>query len=168
MSALYRLQIVSSTPDHAIGAYGNVAIHIWHIHTRKAALRHVEEMSRRAKAAGDGHFAYFGVIGPSAPMPEADVRAELARHMRDHSQHVVASANVFEGDGFRAAAVRNVVTGIGLIARQPFPHRVFKTTADSARWIEEQLRAANQSAPLWQDLDAAVAELRGAPHDPTA
>jgi hypothetical protein len=40
-----------------------------------------------------------------------------------------------------AASIRSVVVGLTLLARQAFPHRVFKSVADATAWIEgEHLR----------------------------
>ena len=61
-------------------------------------------------------------------MPPAASRNELAATLRGAS-FIKASAVAFEGQGFRAAAVRGVVTGLTALARQPFPHKVFAHVA---------------------------------------
>jgi hypothetical protein len=58
------------------------------------------------------------------------------------ADHVNASAVVLEGTSFRAAFVRSIVTGLTMLAHQPFPHqvcsmeeaeRVFELAADGTR-----------------------------------
>lgn len=72
------------------------------------------------------------------------VRDELAKVLRGVSTSVACSALVFEGGGFRAAAVRAITTTINQVARQPFPHRVFATVDEASLWmgsLSEQLNA---------------------------
>ncbi len=75
------------------------------------------------------------VVEAAAEMPDAGARDELARLFRSLSTSVICSALVFEGDGFRAATVRALTTTINLVARQPFPHKVFATVGDAAKWM---------------------------------
>ena len=48
---------------------------------------------------------------------------------------MMLSAVVHEGTGFRAAAVRSVVTGLAMMANLPYPHKVFATVDDAGRWL---------------------------------
>jgi hypothetical protein len=47
----------------------------------------------------------------------------------------ISSAFTIEGDGFAAAAMRSIVTGIFLAARPTYPIQVFPTRAQAAAWL---------------------------------
>ena len=87
-----------------------------------------------------------------------DVRLALADYLSGCRGKMVLSAVVHEGSGFRAAAVRSVVTGLAMMANLPYPHKVFANVDDAARWL-------NLSSPVgkdWNDtaLIEAVREVR--------
>ena len=59
-----------------------------------------------------------------------------------------------ESDGFRASAVRSVATGLAILARQPFPHRVFPSITTASDWLGKELRAAGlKNEGGYQDKD---------------
>ena len=47
-----------------------------------------------------------------------------------------------EGDGFVAASIRALLTGVALAIRAPYPNKVFRTVDEALPWVEEQLRKA--------------------------
>ena len=51
---------------------------------------------------------------------------------------MVVSAVIFEGSGFKSAAVRGVVTGMTMLAQQRYPHRVFATIEEASGWYAEK------------------------------
>lgn len=98
------------------------------------------------------------IVEQNAPLPSAEARRAMAEFLSTRRGRIAASAVVFEGAGFRAAAVRGVVTGLTLVAQQPFPHRVFAVVKDAAAWICGAGPAEwTGQAPR---LDGAVAALR--------
>jgi hypothetical protein len=64
-----------------------------------------------------------------------------------------------EGTGFRAAAVRSVVTGLTMLARQAYPHRVC-SLPDAVSMFAQTLPAASGRAINPTALRAAIDELR--------
>jgi hypothetical protein len=71
--------------------------------------------------------------------------------MADAKGHLLGMAQVIAGDGFGAASVRSVLSGIQLTVRPDYPIRVFGDTQAARPWIEEVLVAANR-AELARDL----------------
>ena len=55
--------------------------------------------------------------------------------LRNGAGRIRMSAVVHEGAGFRAAAVRSVVTGIAMLSKVPFPHHIFATVEQAAKWL---------------------------------
>ena len=153
------LEVIESTIDHAVGTFGNVSIYVFRRQTLPSSVPAVVRAFDDARRAGGGTFANYGVIEPEAPLPEPNVRAQLAHLMRD-AEGINASAVIFEGTGFRAAAVRVVTTGMALVARQPYPHRVFSSTTSAAEWTAAQMARRGLPCPIASELDKAVQALR--------
>ena len=82
------------------------------------------------RTAEDGSGELHGIV------PSAAARAELARTFEILGDTIACSALVFEGDGFRAAAVRAIATTISQVSRSPFPHRVFSSIEKAGEWME--------------------------------
>lgn len=75
-------------------------------------------------------------------MPNAAARKEaelVAKSVRDA---VIVQAQIVEGEGFVAASMRALLTGVMLAIRAPYPNKVFKTVEDALPWVEGQLRRA--------------------------
>ena len=67
---------------------------------------------------------------------------------------------MFEGSGFRAAAVRSVVVGLTMLAKQGFPHKVFANLPDAADWLDAELAHTVADPFSARDLCRAIRELR--------
>ena len=110
--------------------------------------RHVQRHFRR----WDGRSVAVTVLEPSAaqsvPKEVRDESAALAGEFKS-----LAAATVIEGSGFRAAAVRTAVASLFLLARPPFPHKVFGDLAEGAGWV---IATGLRSAPVGASSDDVV------------
>lgn len=157
------LMVIESTPDHVIGTLENVSFHVWRHRTLAAAVPAVIEAFARARGQGGGRFANVGIVEANAPLPESEVRSQLARLMRDAGEEIVASSMTFEGTGFRAAAVRSAVMGLSLMARQPYPHRIFASVGEATDWLVSQMRRRQAPSPPSSTIRRAIRRLRATP-----
>lgn len=146
-------------PDVAIITWRNIYAVVWRNETTLPASEMVhkrcEEFARRHP---DG-VGMLTVVTANAPMPPAESRERLARFMREGT-YVMASAVAFEGTGFRAAAIRSVVTGLTMLARQPFPHKIFATLEDASGWLATQLREKGIGRCVGFELSDAITTSR--------
>jgi hypothetical protein len=69
-----------------------------------------------------------------------------------------AVVQVVEGQGFRAAAIRGVLIGMGLVIRPKHPEKVCQTVGEGAQFLCQY----SDGRLLPHDVVRAVAELRGA------
>lgn len=128
------IEILAATDDYLHAAVGPVFLLVWRGETTSAGVNATEAaMEKMAKMSGD-RFGLLTVVEPNAPLPPGEVRDQLAA-LLGRLPWITASAVVFEGKGFRAAAVRSVVTGLTLLAKQPYPHKVFGTTEEGTQWL---------------------------------
>jgi hypothetical protein len=153
--------VLTSDDDHMTAIWGPVFFTVWKKVSRVEAARAIQYALRDLAASVPGRrVACLTVIEPRADLPDADTRTAVANIFRFNAESIVCSANVMEGEGFRAAAVRGVVTGIALVARQPFPNHVFPSVSLSAAWICRALVNAGAASVAPGDLIAAVDEVR--------
>jgi hypothetical protein len=73
---------------------------------------------------------------------------------------MVAAAQVVEGTGFRAAAVRSALTLIEMALRPPYAMKIFSDASSGARWLSSELEATAAYAPDAGQLIKVVHELR--------
>jgi hypothetical protein len=146
-------------PDYCFAEWRDVFIILWRKQTTMEGVERLMELCN-AFAAERPHFFLLTVVEMNAPLPEAKVRERLATFLAQHGQKIKRSAVVFEGSGFRAAAVRGVVTGLTMLARMPYPHKVFAASREAAGWMR------GDDDPSVGGLDSrellsALADLRG-------
>lgn len=133
------VQLCDASVDHAVGTVEQVLVIIWRVRTLVSA---VDAISRAYDAlivdCPEG-IGLLNIVEQTAPMPTSDARERIAAFLRE-STGIKASAVAFEGTGFRAAAVRSVVAGLSLLARQPFPHKIFPTLETASDWLVPELK----------------------------
>lgn len=146
--------------DYAIAVYRDLFLLVWRHETTMegcAAVR--EELFGLARSRPEG-IALITIVEELAPMPPSNSRQALAKILTDASGHIRGSAVVFEGTGFRAAAVRSAVVGLTVLARQKFAHKVFSNLSDAATWLHATLGDALERGFSVREVEQAVAEIR--------
>jgi hypothetical protein len=151
--------IRDSTKDHIIGAWERVAVVVFREETTIEGVRNLTAVcDDLARQHPEGIFL-LTIVAPNAPMPPSVVRSAVAAFLAARAGQLIASAVVYEGAGFRAAAVRSVVTGVSMVSKPPYPHKVFSSVAAAARWFA----GMSPIARIWggDAIVAAVTEMRG-------
>ncbi len=149
-------RIVALEPDYCLAVWEQVFIVIWRHDTTMDGVRALERQHTEHGQAHPGGGGLLTIIEQGAPMPSSEVRTALAKFMTAGARFIRSSAVAFEGAGFRAAAVRGVVTGLTMLARQPYPHKVFATMPEAIQWLGTSLK---QTAQLDLDSSALLAAL---------
>lgn len=115
--------VVTKTHDYALASLNEIAAIIW---LRETTLEGIQSSNRLVAEVARHHpkgIALLTVISEVAPMPSSEARRALADLMSAHLR-IRCSAVIMEGTGFRAAAVRSVVTGLMLLSHHEYPHRM--------------------------------------------
>ena len=129
---------------HAVVSVGNVFINV----VRKPAT---VGMIRETRRQVQRHFRRWNNQCVAVSVLEPTAAQAVPREVRDESAALtaefpsLAAATVIEGSGFRAAATRTAVSGMFLISRPTYPHKVFASLTESARWVIETVK---RTAPL--------------------
>lgn len=150
-----RVSSVVSAPGFNAGLVGPLHISVWDAavtteHARNAATL----LTTLAKS--EPRVLVLAVLGPNTPPPDGAVRDIFASEFARLGNRVMAVANVIEGQGFRAAAMRAVVTGLTLVVRANHPQKACATVEEGSLWIAEQ----SEGAVTASDITRAVLQLR--------
>lgn len=152
------LKSVTSAPGFRAGLFGPLHISIWdtqvvpeHARSAAALLAQLGRVEDRALV--------LAVLGPNTPPPDGIVRDIFASEFSRLGPRVVAVANVIEGQGFRAAAMRAVVTGLALVIQAGPRQKACMTLEEGAMFIAERSEGRLQAdavrrAALGLRLDA--------------
>jgi hypothetical protein len=87
--------------------------------------------------------AFLCVIEPTAKPPDDALRKASNRMIADHGDALKCVAVVIEGEGFRAAITRGVISGMALLHPRRTPGASFSNIGEALGWIH--LRVPLQS-----------------------
>lgn len=152
------LSVVSRTPTHIIATQGDLEIVIWRGSTTLDAVETIRTSLGELTRSYPKGIGVLQVVEVTAPPPDAAARNALSNVLRGAGKAVRGSAIVFEGTGFKMAAVRAIVTGLTMLARPEFPHVVFADLHEASAWVAAYLSGAGsgRDVTIW----SAVSELR--------
>lgn len=151
--------IVERDDDYVLASWQQIFVVVWRHDT---TLQGVEALHRECRQFAAEHARGIGlltIVSEKAPMPASAARHAVADFLAQGSTYIKCSAVLMEGTGFRAAAVRSVVTGLTMLAKQAYPHRVC-SLPDAVTLLSRTLPAASGRAVNPTALHAAIDELR--------
>jgi hypothetical protein len=151
--------------DCLIATWNNVVICVWCKATNGVGVAALHTAyDAHAKEHPQGVFL-MTIVEQHAETPSQAIRAAIARFLEKGAGRTTLSAVVQEGTGFRAAFVRSIVTGVALLAKLPYPHKVFGSVTEATIWF----RIVAPVAQPWSDeqLIEAVREVRERTQDST-
>ncbi len=145
--------------DHAFGGWRDFLVVIWRGETTMEGIAELEAHLAAFAAGQPDGVVLVTIVERRAPLPPGKVRDALARFMA-RSASIRASGVVFEGSGFRASAVRSVVTGLTMLAKQPYPHKVFATVEQASVWLVEETNRVMGRSYQPEDLIGGIEAIR--------
>jgi hypothetical protein len=128
------LQFVHRGPGFAAGGFGPLAVSIWESVPTEAHAKQAASVLASVSRSQD-HMLVMAVVGRDTPPPDAIVRDIVAREMANVSPNVRGMAQVIEGAGFRAATMRAVLTGMGIVIKPKYPQKVFVTIDEAGEFL---------------------------------
>lgn len=156
---------VECTEDHAFGIYRGALLYVWRRRATAESCRVwrrvMYEASRRPRIAPG---VVLGIVEATSPPPDLEVRNELVQLVADNvNGYIRAGAVVYEGDGFRAAMVRGVTTGLQLLSRHAYPQTVCSSVAAGASFLVAELQRQGHASCAQAELVYAMELLRAHP-----
>lgn len=132
------------TPRYALGTFGPVLLQLWQLATPDEGARRARILARGLRADGHTRTATLIVVPESSVMPSAEAREQLS-NMPTDLPGCAGLALVREGEGFRAATVRAIMTGMMSFERRA-PFKIFAGRGEACAWLAHQLGAGGCSA----------------------
>lgn len=140
-------------PEYSVAVYQGILIQLWRLATTMEGVRLVRKTLARY---GDQIQVTMVILENGATRPEKSVRTELDVLGRELAPRFAAV--IYEEHGFRAAAVRAVMTSIGLFTRSTLPSRIFATAGEAVEWM----RHAYPTVAGLDTIESYLAGLRAA------
>jgi hypothetical protein len=130
--------LTESDSDHIKGVVGNMLFMVWVVRTEYACYRRGADIVRMLGPRYPMGVGVLNVVEESAMPPDSRARGEFASFLRlPEIRHFSVT---HEGHGFKAAAVRAIVSAAQFIASPPYPHAVHATVGQAAAWHAEHNR----------------------------
>jgi hypothetical protein len=156
------IEVYASDADWTCAAWKQIFCLVWRGDATAARARFALSAFDSFLAKGNGKVAGFVVVEPGAPPPESEVRPIFAQMMRKAGDRMVGLAYFVPGTGFKSAMVRGAVTGLSLLAREPYPTHVFTMLDESLQWLGNRLYGQTYSPGFVSDAEMVVKSLREA------
>jgi len=160
-SSTRRQIFLYSDQEHCLSVFGNTVLSFSlqppNPQFLEAWTAAVERLAKRSK----GPISVMTIVDGRCPPPGDAAKAAIRDTVVRYSREIGAFAYVIEGDGFGAAAVRSAVTMIGLVARYPFPQKVFKDASAACSWMID-LVPVSDPTKTGSDMLSAVSMMRSA------
>lgn len=115
---------------------------IWRGVVTEEALRSINEHIWKLTQKRPGACAYINVIERNSPAPTAPLRKIAMEGLSRPGKALTCLGAVFEGNEFRSALVRAVMTGMALLRPSGQPTKFFKNVQEMSVWVGNQLRSA--------------------------
>lgn len=150
-----RLNVFESGDGFGCGTYGPVAIAVWETSASLKQAQAAASMLNQLAATEDPCFL-LAILGPGAPPGDSEVRETIQSAIKRVDSRIGGVVNVVEGEGFRAAAMRAALTGMGLVIRSRYPNRSFGSIPEAASFVASLCSGKVSGSALVQ----ATSELR--------
>ncbi|WP_394839131.1 hypothetical protein LVJ94_19780 [Pendulispora rubella] len=129
------VQILHRTGGMAIAQFGRLCVVVW----RDAVTQPTFDLQRagldqvvRNHPDGAG---FLCVIEPSTRPPDDALRRASAQMVMSHGDHLKCTGVVIEGEGFRAAITRGVLSGMALLLSRKVQAMAFSDTFSALKWM---------------------------------
>jgi hypothetical protein len=105
------------------------------------------ELNRRVSDLG-APISIVTVIDSRTRAPDETSKNTIRNTIMRNIKHIAAFVYVVEGDGFGAAAMRSTLALITLVARYPFPQKVFASIDEAGPWLRLQAPSGISRYPV--------------------
>lgn len=118
--------------------------------------RAVDAIVRLRQTSHRDRLIYVYVASEDSNVPDAESR----RIASEIAQHVDVMVGVHEGSGFRASAVRAVVTGISLLQPRRISPRVLSSVSDAGAYLQGAFPELGSAATIEEAIEDVRAAAR--------
>jgi hypothetical protein len=153
------LRIISVDDDHGKATSGNMLLVVWKkLTTAQACMGVTRDLGELARRCPEG-VGVLQVLEANATPPDARAREKVLEFLRFCDGRVTHHSLVYGGSGFRAAAVRAIISSFYLAARPRFAHKVFASLPEAVEWHAHCEKKLDPALTMAQ-LDEHISSLR--------
>lgn len=118
-----------------VGHFGHVCVAIWTTKPTRALFDWQRMALADCVQRHPGSALFLCVVSSKADPPDQDVRDASTKMIASHERRLAGCACVIEGNGFRAAITRTVLTGITSVLRTPSPIGFCDSVQAGSDWL---------------------------------
>jgi len=152
-------KILLHESDWCCATWEDVFFLVWRGPATVPRAKRVAEFFGAFSNARPGGVGLMTVVNPEAPPPVGEAREIFAQTMRAASTKVRVSSYYIPIEGFKGAAIRGALTGLNLLARNPFSTRAFLTIPEAANWFATRMPGPDP-ATLGRNVQTIVEKLQ--------
>lgn len=143
----------------ATAEVGRTCVLLWRSVVNESRFRLQREAMEHVASRHPGEAAILCIIEPTSEPPPQALREAASMLLNQLAPKLRCVAYVIEGNGFRAATIRGVLSSIELVRRSAYAARYFATVATAAAWVGVQTgrptaEIAGAAHQLREQLDA--------------
>jgi hypothetical protein len=127
------LEILAEDEGFLFGKLDNLGLIIWRGHTTIARIQRIVEAFPRFDSTRG--FGLLSIIGPRVNPPGPDARHAFDQAMRAYRDSLLGIATVVQTEGMFGGLSRVIARTLSIISRTPYPHNVYATLEEAARWL---------------------------------
>lgn len=146
-------KIVAQNARYCIATWSGTVIQLWRSETPPDGVECVMDVVRNASPPVHSTLI---VVEENSELPNPVARKLLEQLTLLLAPSCKVVAMIHEGSGFRAAAIRAILTSLVAISKQAFPYKIFKTVELGTTWMME----TRPDIPSLEQLGAVVSSLR--------
>jgi hypothetical protein len=155
------VSVVAVDKDHVLATFRHVVVCVWLKETRASAVDAASDKLAELASSFGHRVAIIQVVERGAGNLNRDTRAALAALLKRGRDYIRASAVVYDGEGFRSAAVRMIVSGLVQLNNPGFAHQVFADVPSAAKLVADKTASSlSEAVRLTDGIVTCVAKIR--------
>jgi hypothetical protein len=140
------VELLWRSDDCALGLSNGIFVCVWLGNATVEAADKIEQTINARRGEFPAGLGLVTVVLEKSPPPSSAARNRIAE-LLGRAQNVKGSAVCFEGTGLKATMVRTIVTGITLLGRLAFPHKVFASIESGTAFVHACMTQGNAPVP---------------------
>ncbi len=150
----------STTKPPILTIVDQCLVHVWRGRTTYLEAKAALSLTRKAVRTLKSPLGLLVIIEEGSELPDKKTQKVLQEVGRSLEPIGQGCALVYEGTGFRAAAVRAVALSMQLVVKQNYPTRVMSNVPQAVMWLEQRLSLPPSSLAIQvRDLRSGMASI---------
>ena len=121
--------------EFSVYGWNNLDVVIWHGKASADGVRRMQNVvQRRARETGK-KMSSVHIVRQHPGMPDREARDEFTKLSREGASKMACFVFLIEGEGFRASAMRGLITGLVTLGSRRYTSHVSRTLREAAQWL---------------------------------